>query len=195
MALPTRERLLRAARRHLAEAGFEGASLDKIRVAAKASNGSLFHFFPTRNHLIRAVYLSVLVDYQAPLLNVLRRDQGAQETVEQLIEAHIAWVERHRADARLLLELREATVIDGEAIDWGQANAGAVEALRAFIAKAVASGEMQELRLSVWLALVFAPSLQLVRTWVRDRRRVEPAVRQALARAAWRAVEKEQPDG
>lgn len=187
--MDARSALLAAARAKIAEKGFAATSMDEVRRAAEVSNGSLFHHFPTKNHLARALYLAALTDYQRGQLEILRSARSAEDGVVRLVEAHIDWVLANRDDARILVELRDATAIDGDGVDWKDFNKEAFDALRTFVRRSVDAGEMADLPLDVWTALVFAPVLQLTRGWAtKPARKVAPAVRRALAHGAWAAV-------
>jgi len=184
-----RTALLAAARAKLAEKGFAATSMDEVRRAAEVSNGSLFHHFPTKNHLARALYLSALHDYQAAQTAVMSKARSARTGVEGMVAAHIDWVLGDRIAARILVELRDATAVDGDDVDWKKVNQAAFETLRTWIQRWVDAGEMIALPFDVWMAVVFAPVLQLTRGWaLRPSQKVSPAVRRALADAAWAAV-------
>ena len=187
--MDARTALLAAARAKLAEKGFAATSMDEVRRAAEVSNGSLFHHFPTKNHLARALYLSALHDYQAAQTAVMSKARSARTGVEGMVAAHIDWVLGDRIAARILVELRDATAVDGDDVDWKKVNQAAFETLRTWIQRWVDAGEMIALPFDVWMAVVFAPVLQLTRGWaLRPSQKVSPAVRRALADAAWAAV-------
>lgn len=185
--MDARSALLAVARAKLETRSLGEISLDEIRRAAEVSNGSLFHHFPTKNHLARALYLEALAAYQTELATVLGKARTARAGVEAMVEAHVVWVLANRGAAKILVELRDATAVEGDDVDWKKVNADAFATLRGFVTTHVAAGTMRELPFDVWMALVFAPVLQLTRTWVL-RPKVAPAVRRALAEAAWAAV-------
>lgn len=185
----TRQTLLRAAASSFLEHGFEATSMEQVRVTAGVSNGSLYHHFPTRNHLARAVYEEALRDYHAGLRAALGRALSAEEGVRRLVRRHIAWVLRSPQQARILIELRAFTAIDGSAPDWQVVNAEVFAALKTWIGRHVAEGSLRELPFDVWIAMVFAPVMQLTSTWARQEHpRVSPVIADALARAAWCSV-------
>ena len=191
--MDARTALLTAARAKLAEKGFAATSMDEIRRAAEVSNGSLFHHFPTKNHLARALYLEAIQDYQTTQTAVMAKARSAQAGIEGMVAAHIDWVLANRVSARVLVELRDATVVEGDDVDWKKVNAAAFEALRAWIARWVEAGEIIALPFDVWMAVVFAPVLQLTRGWaLRPSQKIAPAVRRALTQAAWAAVAKQE---
>jgi AcrR family transcriptional regulator len=181
--------VLTAAQALLLERGFDATSMAHVRQRAGVSNGSLFHHFPTKVELVRAVYARALRDYHATVLGALAPGVTAQQGVEGMVERHVTWVLKRRAQARVLSELRSFTFTPGETPVWADPNRDAFTTLRRWVAAHVAAGAMQALPFEVWLALVFAPVLQLTSGWARASRPVVPkAVRAALAHAAWEAV-------
>src|SRR5688572_15945482 len=157
MASPssTRQALLGAAVDLFLTQGFDATSMEQVRSAAGASNGSLYHHFSTRHHLARAVYEDALRDYQANLRSALGPRLSTEEGVQSLVRRHIAWVLRAPQQARVLNELRAFTAIDGQEPDWAAVNAEAFAALKTWIALQVTQGTMQDLPFEVWMALVF----------------------------------------
>ena len=185
----TRVALLDAAVPLFLSQGFHPTSMEQVRSAAGASNGSLYHHFPTKNHLARAVYDAALRDYQANMRSALGDRVSAKQGVQDLVKRHIAWVLGAPQQARVLIELRAHTAIDGVEPDWEWTNAQAFAALKEWIARHVAQGALQDLPFDVWMALVFAPVMQLTATWARESQpKVAPRVANALAQAAWRSV-------
>lgn len=185
----TRHRLLQCGAELFLRQGFDATSLDQVRVAAGASNGSLYHHFPSKAHLARALYLQALDEYHAFVTPALEGGPSAAAGVRALVSRHIQWVLRNPQAARVLQDLRGATRVDGQAPDWAAVNAQAFGRLKDWIATEVAAGRMLDLPFAVWLALVLAPVMQLSEAWLRDPQpKVPPRLREQLAQAAARAV-------
>lgn len=185
----TRSRLLEAGCELFLAQGFDATSLDQVRQRAGASNGSLYHHFPSKAHLARAIYLDALASYHAAVRPALRGAPPAAEGVRALVDRHIGWVLKHPQAARALGELRSATRIDGLWPDWAAVNRGAFEPLQAWIAAEVAAGRMLDIPFDTWLALVLAPAMQRAEAWLRQARpQVATRERALLADAAARAV-------
>lgn len=188
--MDSRRALLLAARACFLERGFAATSVDEIRRRANVSNGSLFHHFPSKSHLARALYLESLESFQEAISRALRDSESASDAIARMIGAHLDWITHEREAARVLVELRDATIIDGTPVDWAEVNARAFDELRELIARSVAAGETIDIPFGVWMALVFAPVLELTRRWVsKPKITIAPAVRDALIRAAQRAIE------
>ncbi|MGW5160974.1 TetR/AcrR family transcriptional regulator [Nonomuraea wenchangensis] len=57
---PVRQRLLAEATRLFAERGFEGTSVQEIVVAAGVTKGAMYHYFDSKDDLLREIYGRVL---------------------------------------------------------------------------------------------------------------------------------------
>ena len=170
--------------------GFEATSMEQVRQAAGVSNGSLYHHYPTKNDLARALYAEALRDFHAAQLAVIAEGEvPAQVGVQGMVSAYIAWVVKHPERARVLHELRRTSAVALAEPEWGGLNAETFGRLREWVAGRVEAGELQPLQFSAWMALVFAPVLQLTPLWLKNPRpSVPPKLRAALVRAAWLAV-------
>ncbi len=190
MPLPdTRQAILDAAQAVLLERGFDDGAMEATRRQAAVSNGSLYHHFPSKAHLAQALYEAALSDYHAALLAAVAGDAPAALAVPALVQAHVAWVLRRPLRARVLHELRRAAVIEGADEPWRDPHATALGQLRRWSEREMAAGRLRAMSFPVWMALVFAPVVQLTPTWLRSRRPAVPAeVRHLLAEAAWGAV-------
>jgi AcrR family transcriptional regulator len=180
----TRERLVLASAAVFLEEGIDRASMDSVRQRAGVSNGSLYHYFPTKAKLVDALYADTLRDFHQAVLACLARDPSCERGVKGMIRAYVRWVSQNPERARLLHELRRYA---GTAMD--AANTDAYKLLFGWIQERVAAGDMRDVPRSVWMALVFAPALALTPMWiVADRGSVAPQVRKALEHAAWMSV-------
>ena len=86
----TRERLLGAAIQLFAEKGFQSTSIADILQKAGAHYGSLYHFFPTKQHVLLAVLEAYRDGIQAMLL------EPAWDGVSDPIEKIFALLESYR---------------------------------------------------------------------------------------------------
>jgi len=59
MVMSKKNQLMATARKLFAQNGFYGTPTAKIAKDAGVSNGILFHYFPTKDHLIKAMYFDV----------------------------------------------------------------------------------------------------------------------------------------
>lgn len=171
---------------HFVGDGLEATSLEKIRLEAGVSNGSLYHYFPTKAHLVRALYVAALRSFHADLLAVLRRDPDAEAGVKGLVRAYFRWVETHPELARVLQELRSTDAVM-RSPEIEASNDEAFGALRTWVRGRIEAGRMRDLAFPVWMALVFAPLTSLTRT-TREGPRIAARTRAQVADALWASV-------
>src|SRR5277367_2951721 len=84
----TRERIIRAAAKLVAERGVAGTSLDDVRARAKASKSQLYHYFADRDDLMRAVARAVsddVVGGQSELFAQLDTIDGLRAWADALV--------------------------------------------------------------------------------------------------------------
>jgi AcrR family transcriptional regulator len=187
--LPTRARLLDAAAAVFLAHGFAAASMDLVRQQAGVSNGSLYHHFPTKAHLADALYAQVLREFHADLMRPVAGRASAQTAVKGLVRAYMDWVVAHPGNARLLHELKRQGSLAGGTGEWEAANAEGFGALQAWVARRVEAGELRPMPFPAWMAVVFAPVMQLTPFWLtQPEPHVPPKVRAALEHAAWAGV-------
>ena len=77
----TRARIVEAAAALIHERGVAGAFLDDVKEAAEVSGSQMYHFFPDKNDLVRAV-----IDYQADTIVNRNRPRSAVRTESKLGE-------------------------------------------------------------------------------------------------------------
>ena len=97
----TRDIIVQAAVACAGAGDWEGTSLQAVRKCAGVSNGSLFHYFPTRQDLTSAVVAAALEDHHRVLLAELGAD--AEDGVTGVVRRHLQWVRDNPGIARLLL--------------------------------------------------------------------------------------------
>ena len=162
----TRERILAAAREVFAERGLPAATMQEIRQRAGVSNGSLFHFFPTKEAVSAAVYLDAITSYQAGLIELLEAPAAPEATVRGIVRYHLDWTVRHRATARFLLELGHAPPGTALAEQVAAANARLRAAVDAWLRRAVAAEAVKPLAVDVVVACLIGPAQVICRAWL-----------------------------
>src|SRR5262252_2881514 len=100
--------ILQAALHCFTTIGFAGATLADIRVRAKASIGSIYHHFRSKEQLAAALYVEGLRNYQQSFLAELDRHRRAREAVRGLVHNHLRWVEANPDWSRFLYEYRQS---------------------------------------------------------------------------------------
>jgi AcrR family transcriptional regulator len=138
----TRRAVLDAAKSLFGRQGYPQTTVDEIADAARVTKGAVYHHFAGKEALFRAVYAEVETDAQA---RVLRAGNAGMTPVDQMVAMMNAYL-----DAALDVEIRRITLVDGPAIvgqeiDNNTEQQPGFAAVRAFLATAIASGEIMDL--------------------------------------------------
>ena len=172
------------------EAGYTTTTMPDIAAEAKASIGSIYHHFGGKEDLAAALYVEGLAHYHGALMaDVLRERESAEEAVKELVRHHLRWVERNQGLARFLFAMREPDVVGRAQTDLKAMNARVFHAVQEWITEWVDAGELRELPIGVFYAIVFGPSQEFARQWLVGR--LEESIDDVegdLSEAAWRGV-------
>ncbi len=125
-ALERREQILETAVRLFAQHGFNGTSTRQIADAAGITEGLIFHYFPTKNHLLHAILASDHSYFNNLQAMLLEKQQEPVETV--LTQIAIEWLATLRREQAITL------VLFGEA----QTNPQVHEAMQSLIERGIA---------------------------------------------------------
>ncbi len=111
-----RRRVLAAARGCFGEAGFAGATIGAIAERAGVSNGLLYRFFRSKEHLFEVVLREILRDWVRAMVPRDAAHESASEALEGMFRRSVEFCRRHpllpallRGDRELQLSrIREA---------------------------------------------------------------------------------------
>jgi AcrR family transcriptional regulator len=153
----TRRAVLDAARAAFGSRGSAQTSVDEIAAAARVTKGAVYHHFAGKEALFRAVWAEVEADAQARALQGRDTDLPPIDQIVAMVHGYL--------DAALDEEIRRITLIDGPALHGLEpelpADQEAVQAEgRAFIAAAIARGEIMDLDPALLLGLIGGVTLQ-----------------------------------
>ena len=99
----TRERILEVAEAFLGERGYDGTRLHLIAQRVGIQKASLFHYFPSKEHLYRAVLHEGFGETQQTLRRVLESEGTPLGKVRALIESYVDMVAAHPERTKILL--------------------------------------------------------------------------------------------
>ncbi len=184
-----RRAILEAALTEFNENGVAGASIEEIRCRSGASIGSIYHHFSSKEGLAASLYLDGLGDYQQGFVAELRRAGSTRAGVEQGVRHHVEWIVANRELARFLLLGRDPGVLAVTESPLRELNRSFFGAVSAWMAPAVARGELRELPSELLTALWLGPSQELARLWLAGRTLTTPSASiPVLAAAAWKSL-------
>lgn len=133
-----------------------GVSTAKIVAAAGVSNGSLFHYFPTKQALLDALYLYLKADLSAAL-GELDQTSSPRERAALIWQRWCRWARAHPERHRVARLLHAAELVDPEAL--GEA-AALFAPINAVFDDARASGDLVDMPLD-YLAATIQAHLEL----------------------------------
>jgi len=138
----TRRAVLDAARVLFGRQGYAQTSVDEIADAARVTKGAVYHHFAGKEALFRAVYAEVETDAQARAVSAGHPGLAPVDQIVAMMNGYL--------DAALDPEIRRITLIDGPAVvgfepDEAAAQQPGYAAQRAFLALAMANGQVMEL--------------------------------------------------
>ena len=185
----TRAAILDNALAAFSERGYSATSMSDLRRATGASTGSLYHHFPSKEHVAAALWLDTLTAFQAGFVEAVEGGRGARGAVHAGVRFHLRWVEEHPDRARLLGAELEPAVLALVHERLGELNRVFFGRLRSWYETQVERGRVRQLPADVVHALWLGPAQELTRGWLSGRSAVAPrAAADALARGAWAAL-------
>jgi AcrR family transcriptional regulator len=167
MANDTRDRILDAALACFLELGYEQTTIALVRERSGASNGALFHHFPTKDALADALYLDAIASFQEGLWELLERQpRSLRVAVRGVISHQIEWIEKNVDRARFVY-------IRGS-LDWETAAGAELEqmnrrlsaAFSNWMAPLVESGRVRPMSMLLVNAIVTGPVHSLGQRWL-----------------------------
>lgn len=184
-----REAILAAALDAFATRGYAATSMSDLRRATEASTGSLYHHFPSKEHLVAALFLETLEDFQRGFAQTLRNATSTRDGVQAAVRYHLGWVTASPDRARLLgtgLE-PQAAQLAGE--DLRVLNRSFFADVRRWLDAGVQRDELHDLPADLCYALWLGPAQEVARAWLAGHPRTTPCrAADTLADGAWRAL-------
>ena len=191
MATNVRAKILEAALALFAEVGFAKARSGDICARAGISNGSLFHFFPTKEAIAVALYVEAVASYQADLVAALEGGRTPAASLRAVVMAQCAWVTREEKRARFLFAQGTPDWNAGVAAEVATLNTqfrGNVDAWRGGKA---ARAVLRQMPFEAFAAILLGPSLTAIRAWLRSGGPAPTGQARVFADAAVRSLIKE----
>ena len=184
-----RQKIIEAALACFVELGFSSTTMEDIRQRSKASNGSIYHHFSSKEMLAAAVYLEGLAQYQTGLLAELERNQEARAGVHGIVRFHIRWVTKNPDRARYLWQMRYAEFMEATETAIAELNGPFFKRFFKWLRPHIEAGTIKRLPAEILIPLLIGPCQEYVRIWLAGEARMEPSEAcEELAQAAWLAV-------
>jgi AcrR family transcriptional regulator len=180
-----KQAILAAALAVFSDKGVEAATIDDIRQHSKASVGSIYHHFGTKEAMAATLFIQGLDDYWSGLIAAVQQAPTAERAIHGLIAANIAWIVAHPDLARFMFSRRQAvSAAHEQAVK--DCTAGHFKGMLAALKPWFTQGILRRLPHELYSPLLLSPSQELVRGWLSGRSKLDPRTAvDELSRAAW----------
>jgi AcrR family transcriptional regulator len=186
-----RQAILDAALPLFASRGLRGTSIGHVRAASRASVGSIYHHFGSKEGIAAQLYAGAIASYQQEVLGVLRAATRAEGAITGVVRHFLSWVGENRDLAQLMLAVGHGDVRRLAARQVAALNRTFMRDARDLLAPYVARGQLPALPDDVFLAAVLGPARRFAELWVSGRTRtpLDEAAR-TLARLTWSGMKR-----
>jgi len=180
-----KQAILAAALAVFSSKGVDAATIDDIRQHSKASVGSIYHHFGTKEAIAATLFMQGLDDYWTGLIAAVQAAPTAERAIHGLIAANIAWIVANPDLARFMFSRRQAvSTAHEQAVK--DCTSGHFKDMLAALKPWFAQGILRRLPHELYSPLLLSPSQELVRSWLSGRSKLDPrGAVDELSRAAW----------
>lgn len=184
-----RSTIIRAALACFSKIGFSETSMADIRSHSKASTGSIYHHFKSKEQLASRVYLEGIRDYQACLIAALEDKQGAKEGICALIEHHLKWVRDNVEWSRYLFQKRHFAFMSDTEEEIANLNREFMRHIGQWFSGHIKTGALRGLPTDIYISIILGPCMEFTRQYLSGHTgtTMDQAVGH-LSEAAWQAL-------
>jgi AcrR family transcriptional regulator len=184
-----RRQIIQAALACFTEQGYEQTSMARIRARSRASTGSIYHHFHSKEQLGAAVYLEGIQDWQAGFVAALERHAGAKAGVMAIVRFHLDWVRANPAWARYLFQMRHLEFISSVEADIQRINERFFAQVSVWFRRHIAAGRLKKLPKELVGSILMGPSQDYAKQLLAGPCPLVPArAARVLGEAAWDAL-------
>jgi AcrR family transcriptional regulator len=186
--------IIKAALTCFSELGFSETSMADIRRHSKASTGSIYHHFKSKEQLAAEVYLEGIRDYQIGLIDALEEQQGAKEGIRAMITHHLKWVKGNADWSRYLFQKRHSVFMSATEEEITGMNRALMQRIIEWFSRQQKSGMLRLLPPDIYVAIILGPCMEFTRQYLSGETGSKISkVIEELTEAAWLALRVEQP--
>lgn len=184
-----RRQIMEAALGCFTELGFSETTMEAIRLRSKASMGSIYHHFKSKEELAAVVYLEGLQNYQSGFIEGLTRCEKAREGVKAMVRYHLGWVEAHRDWARYLFNMRRADFMKVCEQDIKVLNSNFVKEVSNWMSPFIRQGDIRKMPPELYPSVLLGPCQEFAREWLSGALSTPiDSAKFQIAEAVWRSV-------
>jgi AcrR family transcriptional regulator len=120
MEADKKTKILEAALQLFVEAGFHGTPTSKIAQTAGVANGTLFHYFPTKDELIVALYLDIKARMGTYITEQAKAETSLKAGLKGQYLASLHWALNNRDEFRFVEQFSNSpyhSMVDAETLE------------------------------------------------------------------------------
>jgi AcrR family transcriptional regulator len=101
----TRQRLLDAAAAEFAAAGYHGANINRISVAAGFAKGTIYNYFPSKRALMLALIDETAAAHHQLITHRVEQEEDPIDRLQRFFQAGLEWITLNLARGHLMLTM------------------------------------------------------------------------------------------
>jgi AcrR family transcriptional regulator len=168
--------------------GYDATSIEAICASSRASVGSVYHHFGSKEGIAAALYAEGISTYQTQLLSILGAGGEPKSVVPALARHHMTWARANPEWARYLLQMGHAPATVTALPEIRRHNSALVRALAAWARPHEAAGRIVAVQPLLLLALILGPAHAVTRAWLAGATDLDDQTIEQIAAAAARTT-------
>lgn len=187
-----RRAIIQAALTCFSEIGFSETSMADIRRHSRASTGSIYHHFKSKEQLAAEVYLEGIREYQAGLVAAFEEYQGAKEGIRTMVRHHLKWVEANAEWSRYMFQKRHSVFMASTEEKIASMNRELMQSVTRWFSGHLQADTFRPLAPDIYISIILGPCMEFTRLYLSGETgaKINKAIVE-LAKAAWLALRSE----
>ncbi|WP_338250200.1 TetR/AcrR family transcriptional regulator [Dictyobacter halimunensis] len=185
-----RQGILMAALKLFATRGYTETTMEDIRQLSGASTGSIYHHFENKEKLALALYLEGRKELNERLQPIMSRpEQPLENTIKDLVAAYVAWFTDNPELGQFLIQADSTEYLSTQVQSLQQSSDAISQHIIAWLRPMIDTGRIAFYPDQIYMPLLFGPSREFLRRWLKSRQQIDFAhIQQELGRAAWQTL-------
>ncbi len=181
--------IIQAALRCFTEFGFNDTTMADICVNARASTGSVYHYFKSKEQLAAAVYLEGIGKYQTGMLQALEKEDEARKGVTAVVEYHLKWVSKNPEWASFLFNKKNLSFVSGTEGELFEMNKKFITGFSQWFKQQMDAGKIRRVPWDILVSILLGPCQEYTKLYLSKKTitKINEAIND-LSIAAWNSL-------
>ncbi len=170
--------------------GVAGTTIEHIRAASKASHGSIYHLFRSKDEIALTLFVEGMQLYHKKIVRAVENETTARGIICAIVTAHLKDALDDPALSIYLTRMGMADDLGQLSQQFRLLNDEFAQEIWSQLKQFVDRGEMVRLPKELYFSLIIGPTAHLARSWLCGRVDFDPlSVIEHLADAAWKSLQ------